>query len=87
LLIFDTLINSIRSGMLMIIVIGGASFTGHSDCLIRNSTFAREESGWNEVTILPNGILSSTGRLRRAKSFIPTTRNSRSSPMSKRSST
>jgi hypothetical protein len=86
---FETLTRSIRSGMLMIRVIGGALLTGHSAWPIRNWAFALDDSGWNEVTSLPKGSFSSTGRQRRAKSFMPTTRNSRSrctKPISKRSS-
>ena len=50
----------------MIIAIGGALFTGQSACPSKNCTLARDASGWNEVTILPNGMRSLTGRLRRA---------------------
>ena len=50
--------------MLIISAMGGALFTGHSAWPSRNFSLARAASGWKEVTILPKGSFSCTGRLR-----------------------
>ena len=84
-----TLISSTRSGMLMIMVIGGGLLTGHSAWSSRNLTLATERSGWNDSTIFSKGAFSSIGSTRRAKLFIATTFSSRSrctTPASERSS-